>query len=508
MAISTSSTSVALPGLDTTFVSNMDAALNASSVMLNILLNSNTSVGLAALTTTVATLRSKISDLPNSNPLPTFATFANYNNTPGWGIYDSEMQPIGGTNGSTDFEIQNDYTGQNYTTNNWSSNGVTNSWSGATPMHQQDGDWYCNIPGRGFEGEGIWARNRGTMDSYMPYFGSIIGNRGVRQKMSLRSADANLQIMPRGASNRTEEVSLNNTIYSTWANGVTYGNVSYNQRQKKLVLIEAKDGSNNYRVHIWRNTNALRDLNSEDQSVGTLHLFLSEAKTAGVPAATTTGVYYYYNDFQWQNDASQNYTESRYRMRVTAGDNEFIGMSRFVPSTATHYATFLPTINTTSGTLSYKGNPLPPTTSYGWDQGVQYGMRSNITWDNYWMVSYNPYYYYGSGMCAVFVDTRDPRNYYFARYGETNNGCQLVPFNEDKFVFNASVENSDGNVGMRLSIVDLGGIFEFGRDATTSGITNGANINLRPTTMLYSFDTRFTSTNYPGLMQPTSWTNG
>jgi hypothetical protein len=111
-------------------------------------------------------------------------------------------------------------------------------------------------------------------------------------------------------------------------------------------------------------------------------------------------------------------------------------------------------------------------------------------------------------MNVVFNDTRDPRNFYFARYADTSNGCQLVPFNEDKFLFNASVENSDNNHGMRLSIVDLGGIFEFGRDATTSGITNGATINLRPTVFIYSFDTRYTSTNYPGLMQPTSWTNG
>ena len=111
-------------------------------------------------------------------------------------------------------------------------------------------------------------------------------------------------------------------------------------------------------------------------------------------------------------------------------------------------------------------------------------------------------------MCVVFNDTRDPRNFYFGRYTQTGNGCQLVPFNEDKFLFNDSTENSDGNVGMRLSVVDLGGIFEFGRDATTAGIANGATINLRPTTMLYTFDTRYTSTNYPGLMQPTSWTNG
>lgn len=507
MAISTSSTSIDLPGIGGTFVTNMDAALNASPVMLNILLNSNISSGLNTLTTTVNTLRASVADLPNKYPLPTFATYSNYNNTPGWTIWDSEMQPIGGANGSTDFEIQASYTGQNYTTNNWSSNGVTNSWSGATPMHQQDGDWYCNIPGRGFGPEGIFARNRGTMNSHMPYFGSVIGNRGLRQQMSIRSNSAELQIMPRGASNYLENLNLNTTTYATWFGGTGYGMVSYNQRQKKLIVIEAKDASNNYRMHIWRNTNLNRDLNAEHFDVGTLHLYLSEAKTAGTPAATTTGVYYYYNDFQWQQDSSQSYAESRYRMRVTAGDNEFVGLSRFVPSNITHYATFQPNIASTSGTLVTRGG-IGNTTSYGWDQGVEYGIRSNITWDNYWLASYSPYYYYGAGMCVVFNDTRDPRNYYFARYSQTGNGCQLVPFNEDKFLFNDSTENSDGNVGMRLSVVDLGGIFEFGRDATTSGITNGATINLRPTTMLYSFDTRYTSTNYPGLMQPTSWTNG
>ena len=194
MAISTSSTSIDLPGIGATMVSNLDAALNASPTMLNILLNSSLSTGLNSVNTTITSIRAKVTDLPSNRPLPTFATFSNYNNTPGWTIYDSEMQPIGGANGSTDFEIQNDYTGQNYTTNNWSSSSITNSWSGATPMHQQDGDWYCNIPGRGFGPEGIWARNRGTMDSHMPYFGTVIGDRGRRQHMSLRSGDAGLQI--------------------------------------------------------------------------------------------------------------------------------------------------------------------------------------------------------------------------------------------------------------------------------------------------------------------------
>jgi hypothetical protein len=507
MAISTSSTTIDLPGIGATFVSNLDAALNSSPVMLNILLNSSLSTGLSAVNVTIGGIRTKVADLPNKNPLPTFATFSNYQNTPGWQIYDSEMQPIGGTYGSTDFEIQADYTGQNYTTNNWGSNGVTNSWVGATPMHQQDGSWYLNIPGRGFHPNGIYARNRSSMESHMPYFGTVIGDRGVRQKFSLRTADAGIQISPRGATNYIEALNLNNATYATWAGGTEYGMSSYNQRQRKLIVIEAKDGSNNYRMHVWRNTNLNRDLNAETFDVGTLHLFLSEAKTAGTPAATTTGVYYYYNDFQWQENSSQSYTESRYRMRVTAGDNEHVGLARFVPSTITHYATFLPNIAGTTGTLTTRGG-ITNTTSYGWDQGANYGIRSNITWDNYWLASYSPYYYYGAGMCTVFNDTRDPRNFYFARYADTSNGCQLMPFAEDKFVFNASVENADGNVGMRLSVVDLGGIFTWGRDAITTGIVNGATINMRPTTFLYSFDTRYTSTNYPCITSPQMWTNG
>jgi hypothetical protein len=507
MAISTSSTAIDLPGIGATMVSNMDAALNASPTMLNILLNSNLSSGLNTLITTITSIRSIVADLPDKNPLPTVAMFSNYQNTPGWQIYDSELQPIGGANGSTDFEIQAAFTGQNYTTNNWTSSSLTNSWVGSTPMHQQDGSWYLNIPGRGFHIEGIYARNRDNMDSHMPYYGTVIGDRGVRQKFSLRTQDASISIAPRGATNYIENLSLNTATYATWAGRTGYGMSSYNQRQRKLIVIEG-DASNNYRMHIWRNTNANRDLNAEQFDVGTLHLFLSEAKTAGTPASTTTGVYYYYNDFQWQANNSQNYTESRYRMRVTAGDNEYVGMTRFVPSNITHYATYLPNIaGTSGGTLVNYSGPVN-TTSYGWDQGVQYGIRSNITWDNYWLASYSPYYYYGAGMCTVFNDTRDPRNYYFARYTDTNNGCQLMPLGEDTFLFNASAENADGNVGMRLSIVDIGGIFTWGRDATTTGIANGATINMRPTTMLYSFDTRYTSTNYPCIVSPQMWTNG
>ena len=82
MAISTSSTSIDLPGIGATMVSNLDAALNASPTMLNILLNSSLSTGLSSVNTTITSIRSKVTDLPNKYPLPTFATYSNFNNTP------------------------------------------------------------------------------------------------------------------------------------------------------------------------------------------------------------------------------------------------------------------------------------------------------------------------------------------------------------------------------------------------------------------------------------------
>ena len=67
MAISTSSTAIDLPGIGATMVSNMDAALNASPTMLNILLNSNLSSGLNTLITTITSITLLIIGLWNAD---------------------------------------------------------------------------------------------------------------------------------------------------------------------------------------------------------------------------------------------------------------------------------------------------------------------------------------------------------------------------------------------------------------------------------------------------------
>jgi hypothetical protein len=192
-------------------------------------------------------------------------------------------------------------------------------------------------------------------------------------------------------------------------------------------------------------------------------------------------------------------------MRVIPGDNDYIGMARWTPSNTTRYATFLPNPAGTSGTLQTL-NGVGHTTSYGWDQGQQYGQRHQISWSNNWVVSYAPYYYYGSGMCAIVSDTRDPRNYYTFQQTQTSNGCQVVPIKEDMFAFNDSANNPDGNVGFRLWTFDPEGFLKNGR-TQTGAISNGAGFNPQNNTFTYSFDTRYTSTNYPTLMAMDNWTH-
>ena len=507
MAISTNSTFIILPGVDTTMRTNMDIAITNNPTVLAVLLASGSTTQINTINTSVTTVRSKIDNLPSLDPYPTFALWSNYQNNPGYVVYDSNMQPLHGNYMNTDFEIQASYNGWNYTTNNFGSGGWgSTNWVSATCMNQAEGNWIVQLPG-GSGGGAAWnnmyGRNPGVMNNIWPFFGVVVGAKGKRQKISLFQSNASIGVYPRGGMAPIEQLALNTTTYANWFGGTGYGMIGYNDRTRELVVVEAKDGSNNYRIHFWRNTD--RPLNVDNFDCGTLHLFLSEAKTAGTPAALTATKYYYYNEFQWQQDSSQNWNESRYRMRIIVGDNDYIGMARYTPSNATRYATFLPNPAGTAGTLQTL-NGVGHTTSYGWDQGQQYGQRHVISWSNNWVVSYAPYYYYGSGMCAIVSDTRDPRRYYTFQQTQTSNGCQTVPFKEDMFLFNDSANNPDGNVGFRLWTYDPEGYMLNGR-SQTGAVTNGQQINMQNNTFTYSFDTRYTSTNYPTLMSTESWSH-
>ena len=495
MAVANSTIQLIIPGIDKLIADSFVSAIAANATIQSIQTNIQNAGSITDIQTALTALTTSINNLPNKEPLPNFATFSNRDNNPRYTVYNSDMRELYTAYPDTNSEMWSAWTGSNYTNGNIGSNGWTSYWMGATPFYQADTHWYWRLS----EGHGTHpSMNPDNMNSWMPFWGVIIGLNGKRQKISVWSQNSTLRVMYRGVqSGYLEELNMNSTTYATWAGGTQYGMFSYNERTGTVVVIEAKDGSNNYRLHRWINTGEGRSFNKSNFKAGMLARFLSEAKS-GITVNGSASYNYY--DFQWQANASQNYDESRYRMRIVVGDNGIIGMQRFVPSNITHYATYTPS----SSTLNTSFNTISNTTSYGYEQGQKYGARHMITWDNNWVAAYNVYYYYGSGMNVFFIDTRDPRNYYTGQYGSTDNGCALVPFQKNKFMWSYHVSNSDGTSGQRLAIVDLEGLKNNGR--TLSGtIANGANLDLTKNIMSGIFDTKYTSTNYTYLMPMPRW---
>jgi hypothetical protein len=500
MAVANTVTQIVLPGLDKVVQDQTVAALAANPTVAAILSNLAATGSKAALEAEIVKANAAVAQLPSVNPLPTFATYSCRDNRPYWNIYNSKLQPIDAGSQHTDTELWAPWAGWNYTNSHINSSTVTTSWSQATPFQQADGHWMMRLMAGNRTSTAV---NPDAMQSYMPYFGVIIGKRGVRQNFSLFNSNSTLRIMERGiAEGFYENIDLNNSVYSTWTGqGTTYGSACYNDRTRTLVVVQARDGANNYRMHIWKNEGTDRSLNSDNYYPGTLDRFLREAKLGLLDVGQGAGVCNYaFYDFQWQANSSQNYDESRYRMRVVAGDNGIIGMARMVPSNACNYATFNPA--TTQLTTSF--NTIGLTTSYGIEQGQRYGMRHNITWDNNWVAAYSCYYYYGSGMNVYFIDTRDPRNYFTGQQGNSQQGCQLVPYQEDKFLFNNSTHNVDNAYGLRLFIIEPEAALQ-GR-ITNGTISNGASLVMEANPQWGRFDTDYTSTNYPGLQTLAHWT--
>ena len=500
MAVANTVTQIVLPGLDKVVQDQTVAAFAANPTIAAIISNQAATGSAATLDAAIAAAQKTATDLlPQVNALPTFGTYSCRDNRPFWNIYNSRLQPIDGGSQHTDSELWSPWTGINYTNSHINSSGWTTSWSQATPVQQADGHLMMrlNAGNRTYT-----ATNPDVHQSYMPYWGVVIGQRGIRQNFSLFYQNSTLRIMERGiAEGYYENINLNNTTYSTWAGGTGYGSACYNDRTRTLVVVTAKDGSNNYRMHIWKNTGTDRSLNSDNYYPGTLAAFLREAKTGMLDAGQGAGIpSYAFYDFQWQANSSQNYSESQYRMRVVAGDNGIIGMARMVPSNVSHYATY----NPATQQLVTSFNTIGLTTSYGHEQGERYGMRHNITWDNNWVAAYNSYYYYGSGMNVYFIDTRDPRNYFTGQQGNSQQGCQLVPYQEDKFLFNNSTHNVDNAYGLRLFIIEPEAALQGRITATT--IANGGALTMEANPQWGRFDTDYTSTNYPGLQSMAHWT--
>jgi hypothetical protein len=518
MASNTTTTQIYIPGFET----------NISSVVTPIVTTTNTAITTlnSSLPTSFAALNSKFPAAATSrnntevSPYPLFGLWTNQNNNAkaGYSIINSEFQVVA-TNrlpnrqgGYSSYDLDDlsnwyeDFRGWTYTNGNPTTGGNSTYSGGGSNMNGHEGNHLYAFHTFGNYGATMFNR-ADQWGQFTKRSGTIIGARGVRARLNHYSNDSTFQIRLRGSVyGYLDTLNLNSTTYATWAGRTNRGMSSYNDRTKTLAVAESTT-ANAIRLHIWRNTTD-PGLNELSYKAGGLHNFLSRAKTAG--PSLTAGVSYSFYDFTWSSGGSTQ-AEPSYVMRLIMGDNGTIGFSRFSPqSNAQQYGWYIPTNagsagNSGTGAFTDSANNLVNTTSYSIDQGDSYGIRTNISWDNQWLISYSPYYYYHCGINLHCINTADPTKYYYWRNTDGSNGTSPVPLGESSFVMCYSVQNGD-TPGPHLYIAQPQAAFEFGRRMDNSTITNGGDLQPWNVVSNYMFDSMSNTTQYPHITVIPHWT--
>ena len=437
---------------------------------------------------------------PNSiEPLPTFSTYDATSNYAG-SVYDSNLSAV------TNWIVNTSAEGWSYShaagngSTAPSSNGSTSNGAAHTPANQAEGNMHMNPPSIG--GYGAMMRHTTNTASVWARFGTVIGFPGTRQKISLYASGNSLGVYPRGSLVPMETLTTNTATFrniigepGTTCNGM----ISYNDRTKTIAYVTNNGSSTvNYRVHVWRHPGV--NLNTMEYKVGDLYKFLTEAKSG------VNGASYYYNDFTWSTTSATSYTESMSHMRIIMGDNGTLGIVRFTPDYGTYhaYAVLNPSGTAITGSVTQISTNAC-TTSYGIEQGSQYGMRSNITWDNQWIAAYAPYYYYGSGICMHLVYTQDPSKGYKYTLTDSSFGINVAPIRENAFILHRT-SNADSAGMFSYMLMNPGGTYVNGLNDVGTAVANGGA--LTTTSESGYLDVTHTSTNYTSLIAMSSWTGG
>lgn len=421
-------------------------------------------------------------------PLPLFGVWSNYNNNPILHVYDSDIAPVSisatPSYAYTSHEMYSAYTTQNYTNALVGTNSANYTIAGCSNNSYIGHQFVLGSATGAFSHQDV-----NNIAAYFVEAGTTIpGVEGSRPDWYIAGNDTTLYMRQRNSHSTLDTLAVN-TSYATAPTGTQRGMVSYNDRTRRLVMITALDAANNYRMHIWTAPN-----NRLTGKPGELRTFCLNAKNE------ENGAYYRYRDFSWSTASSSSHNESRYRMTVIADDRGNVACARFTPSAGLNYMILIAAGAGWNTPVDYES--LAATTSYGYEQGNRWGIRSNISWDNNWIATYAPYYYYGSGINAFFIDTRDAEKYYFERSTSTSIGYQILPIKQSSFIMGQS-DNADGTQGMRFSLYDPQAIQDSGYKYDGTSVANGAQITGEQ--RLDVIDTGYTSTNYPCLIPISSW---
>lgn len=246
------------------------------------------------------------------------------------------------------------------------------------------------------------------------------------------------------------------------------GTISYNEKTKKLAILES-NGSYQHRLNVWDNVEPPQNFESNSDFFDQL-----------------TSDNHVQTDY-FTGNPSNNGNEDNYRGVVTLCDNGDVVVSKMIPSWG--FYTFKFAYDADTNTYTVPTDTLHEdswTTSYGSDNGAQYGIRFQISNNGKYVIAYAPSYYYGSGynLALVEVETGKVRH---AKNNNSSNGYSFVPWGDNDFLMS---ESNNADSGRGLTLTPIVSKVNFEDDAEVDSATFAS-------TLRNLIDSYYWSTNYP-----------
>ena len=246
------------------------------------------------------------------------------------------------------------------------------------------------------------------------------------------------------------------------------GSASYNRVRKEMVILSYSASGGSFNVITYTN----------------LDLDANESPATAFAAATRVD-----STVSLSSSWSTNNNESYYNLKPILCNDGQVFVSVMFTSTAQRLYKF-----TRSGTSAATGTLLDSntlTTSYGLDQGFQYGQRQITSRDGTTVAVFCPYYYYGSGI-GCFMVNKATANY--TKYSNTDSGygTQVLPYRDNGWVF---IYCGNGYAG------NYTGNYIIGTWVPSTSVTANAAFTQMGSTKYFPAHTFPNTTNYPGFTQ-------
>ena len=265
-----------------------------------------------------------------------------------------------------------------------------------------------------------------------------------------------------------------------------YGGGCYNARTKKILFMETNTG-HAFKPVVYSNAPDIRAI-----STSTNPFYNLTPRNSSYSEHTTGELYDYFNNSANRTVYStssgkptNNDSEDNYRCASCLCDNDKVVMFQMIP----HYGCWTCRWNadgTTEGNIYNASH----TTSYGYPNGNQFGVRWQVSSDGDYWFAYCPTYYYGAGMFGVLVRVKDGKTLYI-NASDSSYGHQICPLGKSDFLMARQV-NSDGGPGMYYRVIRT--------KREMMRLNDLSNFNGQDNMRTYMIDTPYYSTAYPGLI--------